>query len=322
MLFFLFFVFMAVVLYAMEGYSVYQSWLAFVAHNFADWFGGNSHHPKLVATKLFLSFSAIVALILGGYFISVMTSFIVDGQLRDYLKIRNMDKHIGNLEGHIVICGADDTTREAVEELTRINAPFVVIYPHREKIEAMGDHFLYLDDDPTKDETLIEAGIMKAKGILASLDSDPENLYLTITVHSINPSLKIIAKVFDDDACENKLKKAGATEVISPFNIGGLRMASLLTRPTVVTFLDKMMHQSGTKRFEEVVVQENSSLVGKTLATSDVRKKTGIVPIALQRDNEKEFQYNLSPHTTIMGNDTLIVIGEPDQVAHIRKLAS
>lgn len=315
---------MALGYYLIEGFPIYKSWLAFISHNAADWFEGTDAAlgipPQTFAGRIFSSVTALASVAVGGYFISVLTSFIVDGQLREYLKVTSMDKQISQLNNHFIVTGADDTTREIIEELKKLGKDVVVVYEDREAIEKMGQDVLYIDADPSNDEALIAAGIERAKAFVASLDSDQQNLYQVITARSLNPNLKIIAKVFDDDASETKLHKAGADEVVSPFNIGGLRIASLLARPTVVTFLDKMIKQTGTKRFEEVQVSEKSSLVGKTIADNQIHRKTGLNVLAVQRKDSSEFDYNLPQDFEVQAGDTLVVIGEPEQVQQLEKL--
>ncbi len=319
-LFIAFFGFMAGGLYLIGGYSVYQSWLAYVSTNFADWFGGDSPVPTTERTRIFLSFSAILSVVVGGYFVAIMTSFIIEGQLKEYFKISNMDKLISKLRNHFIICGVDDTTREVIQELQKMNVDFVVIYPDHEKIEKLSEKLLYLDADPTQDDTLLAAGIGEAKGFVASLDSDHENLYITLSARCLNPNIFIVSKVFDTHSSEAKLKKAGANEVISPFHIGGLRIASLLTRPTVVTFLDKMIRQTGTNRFEEVVVGSESKLAGKTIAKSRIHEETSLVPLAVKKKGEEAFRYNITSDYEIESGDTLIVIGEPENIEKLRRM--
>jgi len=318
------FIVMAVGYHLIEGFSVYQSWLAFTSNLAADWFEGSEAVIGIPAQsmygRLFSTFAALATVIVGGYFISVLTSFIVDGQLKEYLKISSMDKQISELKDHFIVTGADDTTREIIEELRKLGKDVVIVYKDREEIEKMGQDALYLDVDPTEDQSMIEAGIKRAKGFVASLDSDQENLYQVMAARSLNPDLKIIAKVFDDNTNANKLKKAGANEVVSPFNIGGLRIASLLARPTVVTFLDKMIKQSGTKRFEEVIIGDKSPLVGRKLIDSQIYKKTGLRVIATQRKDSQEFDYNLPTDYQIEAGDVLVVIGEPEQVEKLEDM--
>ena len=316
---------MAIGYYLIEGYSVYQSWLAFISHNGTDWFGGDEAitgiPAQTVAGKMFSSFTALASIAIGGYFISVLTSFIVDGQLKEYFKISGMDKAIEKLSNHYIVCGADDTTREILEELVALKKDVVVVYNDRSAIEAMRQNVLYLDADPTDDESLIHAGIERAAGFVASLNSDQDNLYLVISARSLNQKLKIIAKVFDDAASAKKLRKAGADEVVSPFHIGGLRVASLLVRPDVVTFLDKMIKGRGTYRFEQFTVSSGSSLKGKPLGESHIHEKTGLQIIAVQPAGQSdEIEYNPAPGYTVKTGDTLIVIGTPEQIEKLKKL--
>lgn len=305
-----------------EGFSLYQSFLAFMANIGADWFTGGPPDgipDQTPRGKLFSSFAALLAMVVGGYFISALTSFFIDGQLRDYLKINRMDKKIAALSGHYIVCGADYTTREVLEELVKLQKPVVVIYPDRAKIEELGLDVLYIDAKAEEDATLLAAGIERAAGLVASLDSDAENLYLVITARGLTPQLKIIAKVFDDNAATDKLHKAGADEVISPFHIGGLRIASLLLRPKVVSYLDKML-RGGDQRFAELTVPKSSRLVDRTITEADLHGQTGLNIISVQAAGSSDFDYNPAPHRVLAAGDTLIVIGTTAQLAKAEKL--
>jgi voltage-gated potassium channel len=300
--------------YYLEDRTLLQAYYGFIANVAGDWF---IDVPRMQthAGVAFTSLLSLAALIVAGYFISVLTSFIVEGKLKEFLDVTKMDKKISQLADHFIVCGADDTTREILEELTKLKVPLVVVYDSAERIKKMGQEVLQLAADPTLDQTLLTAGIEHAKGLIASLDSDQDNLFLTLSAKSLNPKLKVIAKVFDDDASQEKLKRAGADEVVSPFAIGGMRIASILVRPTVVGYLDTML-KKGIVRFEEIPV---GKLAGKTIAESDFFKLTGLNITSLKKVGAEDYIYNPAPTEQLVEGDIIIVIGDEKQVEKARK---
>ncbi len=190
----------------------------------------------------------------------------------------------------------------------------MVIENNNGVIERMeSDGVLYMPSDATTDETLLQAGIMKAAGIVTALGSDSDNVFITLTAKGLRPDIFILARA-SDDSNEKKLERAGATRVVSPYLIGGKRMAQVLIRPTVVDFIDIAMMESHLGlQMEECLVKPDSRLVGKNLIESNLRKDFGVI-IVLIKKNSGEMIFNPRPSEILAANDVIVVLGKQDDM--------
>ena len=255
--------------------------------------------------------------------VSSITSFIVEGELKNILGRRRMQKRIARLKDHFIVCGTGETALTIIGELVEIRHKFVVVDSSPERIEKLAENekILFVQGDPADDEVLIEAGIERARGILLSLPTDEINLFVSITARSLNPSIRIVTKGIELQT-HKKMRKAGSNAVISPSYIGGMRMVSEMVRPHVVSFLDMMLRErEASVRFEEVPVADESRLGGKTLAESKIKENTGLLVAAIRRGASGRFEYNPTGDALINPGDTLIAIADPEQRMALEKLA-
>lgn len=255
--------------------------------------------------------------------VSSITSFIVEGELKNVLGRKKMEKAIAKLKDHFIVCGSDETAQTIIQELTLTRKNFVVVDPSKESLERLAAQaeILFVQGDPAEDTVLISAGIERARGILLSLPSDEANLFVTMTARSLNPRIRIITKGIDVKS-HKKMMKAGSNSVISPTFIGGMRMVSEMIRPSVVTFLDLMLRERGkVLRFEEVPVGPGAVVAGKTVAEMKAKYKSGALFVALRRAGESEFAFNPPDDAVIQENDILVFIASPEMVAEIEKTA-
>ena len=251
------------------------------------------------------------------------TGFILEGYLHQMLRRKKMQKRIDRLEGHYIVCGSGDTGRHVVEELYKMQVPFVVIERDKERVDRLlGDHdFCHLEGDATDEELLRQAGVERARGLITSLPDDKSNLFVVLTARGLNKTMRIVSRAIEEGT-PAKLLKVGADSVVSPNNIGGLRMASDMLRPAVVSFLDMMMRDPrNTLRFEEATVQEGSEFAGKTIAESDVGRKTGAIIVAVRDTETSQYTFNPQGDTLLKANDVIVLIGDLDQVRKLRRLA-
>jgi voltage-gated potassium channel len=274
-----------------------------------------------------------VGLILSGvgtlaYMQSNLTALLVEGTIGQALRRNRMKKAIAALSRHIVVAGAGSTGKHVIEELVATQTPFVVIdrnQPHLERVstELMGGKMLYILGDATEDHVLIEAGVDRARGIVAALTHDKDNLYVTLSARSLNPSARIVSKIVEDEAGP-KVLKAGATSLVNPTMIGGRRMASELIRPEVNEFLDQMLRDKDKNlRLEEVIVPRGSSFVGMMLKDTPIRRETRLLVVAIRSTStDRTFTYNPEPDHIITEGTTLIVMGEADSVVKLRNLVA
>jgi voltage-gated potassium channel len=256
--------------------------------------------------------------------VSSITAFIVEGELKNLLGRRRMEKDIARLKDHYIVCGSDETAQTVIRELSLTQRDFVVVEPSKEKVEklaALGE-FLYVLGDPAEDDVLRKAGLERAKGVLLSLPTDEANLFVTLTARSLNPRVRIVAKGIDLKS-HDKMKKAGADSVVSPSFIGGMRMVSDMVRPAVVTFLDMMLYgKERVLRVEEVEVGKGSALVGKTIQASEIRERTKALLVAVRQAGTKDYEFNPPADRMIRETDVFIFIGTPETVRELKKAAA
>lgn len=273
--------------------------------------------PVEIFTMVLITFGMGVIL----YGISSLTAMIIEGELSGILRKNKMEKQIAKLSNHYIVCGGGETGRHVLTELLKNREQVVLIEHSEENIErckSIGE-LLYIKGDATDDQNLLTAGIEKASGIVITLSSDKDSLYVTMTARMLNKQARIISRMIDP-SIEPKLRKAGANQVVSPNYIGGLRMASEMLRPTVVNFLDSMLRSSqGNLRIHQITVTENSAVEGKKLGYSGLKDKYNLLVLGAKQDLG-EIKFNPSPDQELNKGMTLIVMGDVDDIARARKI--
>jgi voltage-gated potassium channel len=213
-----------------------------------------------------------------------------------------------------------------MEELMSLGQKFVVIERDPQRLEWIHERdpeVLTVIGDATLDANLRESGIAKARGLLTCLSADTDNVFVCLSARDLNPDLTIVARALEEGSME-KLYRAGANHVVSPNVSGAIRMASMLLRPEVVSFLDIVTRSEGLQlRFEQAVVESKSQLAGKTLIEARIPQETGLIVIAVRKqiDETRKFVFNPAAETRLEIGDEMIVMGRPDQVARLRELA-
>jgi len=253
-----------------------------------------------------------------------LTAFILEGYLQQILRRKKMQKRIDNMRDHYIVCGAGDTGRHVIEEFAKMEVPFVVVERRKERFEKLldGCDFCYVEGDATDEALLVQAGVERAKGLVTCLPDDKSNLFVVLTARGLNKQMRIVSRAIEEGT-PAKLLKVGADSVISPNNIGGLRMASDMLRPNVVTFLDLMMRDPrNTLRFEEATIQEESDFAGKTIAEADVGRKTGAIIVAVRDTESGRYDFNPSGDRPLRANDVLVLIGDLPQIRKFRQFAA
>lgn len=274
--------------------------------------------PKDDLGKVFVIFLVIIGLGVISYAALELTAFVVEGHLNKLLRMRKVDTMIKKVQGHYIVCGAGRVGKHIVNELIKNKVPFVVIDKNAENLDDPAIHsHPHITGDATDDAVLLRAGITKAKGLAAALETDELNLFLMLTAKNLNPKVRCVSKLINENA-RIKMGRAGADAVVAPNFIGGLRLASEMLRPNIVSFLDIMMRGSKDVRFEEAPIAAGSAAAGKTLESLHLQKKFGINPIAI-REGGKDFVYNPAPSHHIKAGDTLVVIAEPDRLQKLKK---
>lgn len=255
------------------------------------------------------------------YGVSEATSFFVEGHLKRLIERRRLMKKMKTLHDHIILCGLGDTGGASMEELVAINVPFVAIDSNEELVEKLIEkhpNALFITGDAGDEDVLKQGGIDRAQGLIACLDDDRDNVVLTLTARCLNPSIKIVARA-KHISTEQKLRAAGANQVVTPTITGGMRLASEMIRPHITSFLDTMLRRSDIVRFGEVELPQNSPLAGLKITESGIREKTGLHIVAL-RNAAGDYQYNLDIDRPLTSGDVLIAIGTVESLDKLKRL--
>jgi len=242
------------------------------------------------------------------YIVGALAKVVVEGEIQEALGKRKIRRHVQKLKDHYIICGFGRLGGIIARQLSHAKIPLVVVENNPEviaKLEAQGYDFVA--GDATREEVLIEAGIERAKGLVAVLHTEAGNVYIALTARSLNPKLYIVARG-EEPGSQQKLLRAGADRVESPYEMGGRKMAHSILRPTVVTFMELAMQEGVEWSMEEIAVSEKSPLVGVPLMDTGIRKDLDLIVVAIKRADGTSL-FNPTLQTTLQGGDTLIAVG-------------
>jgi voltage-gated potassium channel len=256
-----------------------------------------------------------------GYTVGQLIEMMVEGQIIGYRRMRNMEKMIHELKNHYIICGFGRVGKQVAKEFDAENTPYVVIDSKPETAAELGERNIpYIIGDMVSDEILESASIMKAKGLIACADSDASNVYVTLSARGMNPGLNIVARA-STILTEDKLRRAGANRVISPYFIAGNRMASMVLRPVAVDFLDMMTRGKNVElEIEEYKINSRSKITGKTLKELQIKQKSGAMILAIKHASGK-FELQPGAATVIDHGDVMVGLGTAKQLEILRNMA-
>lgn len=303
--------------YSIEDYSpveaIYMSMLTLSTVGF------NEVRPLSQTGQIFTSVYILMNIIIFAFAVSVIATFIFEGELQKIFKNILSDKKVKQLQDHIIVCGLGRNGLKACEELRRSKQPFVIIEHDEEALERImvQENLPYLIGDATSDEILKSAGIEKAKCIITTLSKDADNVFISLTARELNPSIYIISRS-SEESSEKKLLRAGADRVVMPDALGGIHMAQLVTKPYVIEFLDLL---SGIGAHTEKLMLEEVSFHNlhrnfrnKSISELDVRKDTGATIIAITDRSRNGFQFNPAGDTCITEGVVLIILGKQEEI--------
>jgi voltage-gated potassium channel len=246
---------------------------------------------------------------------------IIEGEIVKLFGRRRMDKQLATVSDHYIVCGYGRVGRVICEEFARHKAPFVLIERNQEAVEdARTKGYLFISGDCTQDQVLLSAGIKRAKGLINAVPDEADAVYTTLSARQHNPGLFIMARA-DSVSSEQMLKRAGADRVISPQASAGVRMATAALRPNVIDYITLAAagDEQGGVRMEEIIVSEGSKLSGKSLKEIDIRARYGLNVIGIRKPDGKLI-FNPSPDYSVATDDTLIMVGDIDQLARVSEL--
>lgn len=276
--------------------------------------------PLNPAGRYFTIFLIMVGVGLVLYLFGKVTEAMVEGSLQTYLGRKTMDKKVAGLKDHFIVCGYGRIGKVICQILHENKRPFVVIEHDPVEIKGIQEmNYIVLEGDASNDETLLKAGIENAKGLIAVVSSDADNVYTILTAKGIKPKLFVLARSSGSEGSETKLLRAGADKVISPYYIGALRMAQLLVRPTVIDFIDLAVNAGELGlRIEELYVSGKAKFINMSLLDSKIRKDYDLIVVAIKRE-QGEMLFNPNPTTLILPGDILVVLGEHDNINSFAK---
>lgn len=266
-------------------------------------------------SKIFTTFLILTSVFIVGYAISIITEYILSNNNLEELKQKKMQKKIDALNNHIIICGYGRNGKQAATKLLAYNKPFVIIEKNKELIDRFeNDSTMFIHGNANEDEVLEQAGIARASTLICALPNDADNLFVVLSARQINKHLRIISRA-SQETTYNKLKMAGANNVILPDKIGGDHMASLVVVPDLIEFIDNLsIVGKANINIEEIEVSklyDASSL--KTIRDLDLRNKTGCNVIGY-KDGNGDYIVNPEAEQALLPNSKIIVLGRPEQI--------
>jgi len=272
-------------------------------------------------TKLFTIFYLITGLGLATYAISSLTALIVEGDLKGYLRERRMEKRLKDLYDHVIICGFGKVGFQAAWEFKQVGVPFVVVEREEGKtgnVRFEGD--LFIVGNAMNELILDKAGIRRAKGLIAAVGSDADNVLVTLTAKQMAPEITVVAREAHF-GIEKKLKAAGADHIVSPYEIGGRRMAHLLIHPDLRNYVDVVLDNKPMELvLEHVLVHPRSQMVGLSMRQVRLRANTGSLVVGLQRPGES-LLFNPRGEETFEAGDVILAMGTHEALQNLSALA-
>jgi voltage-gated potassium channel len=274
-------------------------------------------HPLSFYGRIFNSFLILFGVTIMLLAVGGMTQVIIELELTQYFGKRRTGKMIDKLQDHIIVCGFGRVGRGAAHELKRAGVPFLIVDKNEDRVEwALRDGMLGVLADATDDETLKHAGIMRAKGLIATLQSDADNLFVILSAKALRPGLQVSARIASEQS-EKKMRLAGADYVFAPYDMTGNRMAQVMLKPHVFQFIDFTTKNMGLDvGIEQFSVSASSEFASKSLAESKIRSDLGVIVLAI-RKSDGSMHFNPPAEAEIQAGDFLIVMGE---AANLTKL--
>jgi voltage-gated potassium channel len=312
-----------VLLYGTFGYVLLLRWspldALFMTLTTVTTVGYEEVHPLGPAGRIFTMTVIVAGVGTVLYTIGIFGELLVEGHLASYARMRGMERRIADLRDHYIVCGYGRMGSQVIAEFAHLDTQFVVVDNNPAPLERLrASNILYVEGDATSDEALIAAGILRAKGLVSAVDSDERNVFITLTARALNPSLFIVARSSFPDSVE-KLRRAGANQVVSPYLMGAHRMAALAVRPVAVDVLDTVLHGENIDLVvEEFVVPPSSRMLGRTLGDSGLRSAGANVLAVRKRSGQ--LRINPPDSLVLESDDLLVAIGTREQVDAAERL--
>lgn len=273
--------------------------------------------------KIFSIFVIFGGIGMVGYTFTTLEIIILESNLKSIWRNKTMKKKIEKMTNHIIIAGGSESSEVMFKRFQHSKKDFVVIEKDRDKYEAFLEKDIpALLGDATSEEILSEAGIERASGFISTLHTDADNIVTVLTARHMNKKLFIVSRAIEKNSRE-KLLKAGADNTVSSNEIGGNRMAALVLRPTIISFLDTITRAGDVELdLEDIIIGPASSMQNQSLKELQIPQKIGLTVLATKKDDSNNIKFNPDPNEKLMLGDSIIVLGTSEQISELRKLAN
>jgi voltage-gated potassium channel len=315
---------MLIIMFGAAGYMTIEDWglldALYMTVTTLTTVGYDEVHEMSALGRMFTIFFIVVSVVYFLYIAGAVVQFMVEGQIRNILGRRNLDKKIDRMDNHYIVCGYGRIGKILCRMLARKPVDLVVIEKNIELVPVMdSDKMVYVSGDAGDETTLLKAGIKRAKGLIAVLATDTDNVFLVLTARQLNPDIYIMARASQDGA-KSKLLAAGANRVESPYDMGAASMAQRIIRPTVTNFLDlAFAHKRKDIQMEEIPVDPSSSLVNVMLKDSGIRQRFNLIIVAIKKQDDSML-FNPSFEAVIDAGDTVIAVGQEENLQKLEKI--
>src|SRR6266446_2814452 len=268
-----------------------------------------------------------VLLLLGGvgaalYTFTLLATVVVEGGLPKRLQRRRQQRMLETLSDHFIICGYGRIGSIVAQQFRKQHIPYVVVERDPERVQAaIEDGALGVEADASREDVLKRVGIDRARGLIAAVGTDAENVYAVLSARVMRPDLFIVGRAGTEDATL-KLKRAGANRVVSPYEIGAVQIAQTALRPAVVDFVELATSSNNLElAMEEITIGARSSLASRSILDANLRQRFGVIVVGIQR-SDLRMEFNPEPDTTIDEGDKLVVLGRPDSLKRLEAEAT
>ena len=275
--------------------------------------------PPSDGEQLFTIGVIVFGLTAGAYAMGGFLQLMTEGEIQRALGKRRMNKDIERLSNHIIVCGFGRIGRILTKSLKDQNRPFVILEKSAEHVaDAEADGYLILSGDATEEDLLLDAGIERASSLVTTLPKDADNVFITLTARGMNADIQIIARA-EYRSTEKKLLQAGANRVVMPASTGAIQMSQMITRPNTADFFELIADRTQLNlEFDEIIVSPGNKLIGKTVGEAEAHRTHGLLVLAVKR-TDGEMIFNPSSEFVFSDGDTMIVIGEPNDIDQFEK---
>jgi voltage-gated potassium channel len=308
------------------GYAVIEGWSPWDAFYMTvitvTTVGYREVHELSRTGEIFTVFLALGGVGTAFYTFTQLMALVVEGGMASHFRRLRRARMINTIRDHFIVCGFGRIGSIVAREFKQQDVPFVVIEHDPKRFQdAVESGFLAIDDDASQEEVLKRAGIERARGLIAAVGTDAENVYTVLSARVLRPDLFIIGRAESGDS-SRKLLRAGADRVISPYRIGAIQIAQTAIRPAVVDFVDLATSSENLElSMEEVTIAPQSSLANHSLVDANLRQRFGIIVVGIQREDSR-MEFNPEPDTAIRPGDKLVVLGRPDSLKRLESEAA